>query len=304
MIASASVVSLGEVLIDFVPLDFVGPIELAPTFHRAPGGAPANVAVALSRLGIGSAFIGKVGGDPFARLLRHTLADEGVEVSGLVDAPDAHTPLAFVGSDGGGGRSFVFYHRGMADTLLRPEEVDRDLIAHARIFHFGSVTLAEEPSRSATLSAAQWAHEQGCLVSFDPNVRLELWDSPTRALDSITQTMQCADLIKVSADELDFLTGSSDPAEACRRLRTHGPKLAVVTLGSKGCYYDTGAAAGTLRAGVSPNASDRTQLRDEVTLIPALRLAIAAGAITTTRYGAIPALPTRAEVDALLQDFA
>src|SRR5207244_13499361 len=134
----------------------------------------------------------------FARFLRQTLADERVNVHGLVDAPNAHTPLAFVGSDGGGGRSFVFYHRGMADTLLRPDEVDRDLIAHAGIFHFGSVTLAEGPSRTATLSAAQWAREHGCLVSFDPNVRLELWDTPSRALESIRQTMACADLVKVS----------------------------------------------------------------------------------------------------------
>src|SRR5438445_6739436 len=173
MTSWASVVTLGEVLIDFVPLDFEGPIELAPTFHRAAGGAPANVAVALARLGVDVAFIGKVGGDAFGHSLRAILTTEGVDVRGAVESPTAQTALAFVGSDGRGGREFVFYHRGMADTLLRAEEVDRELIANARIFHFGSVTLAAEPGRAATASAAQWAREAGCLVSFDPNVRLE-----------------------------------------------------------------------------------------------------------------------------------
>ena len=315
-----AVVCLGEVLIDFVARDGDLPLQQATNFHKAAGGAPANVAVALARLGTSVAFIGKVGGDAFGQSLRETLAAEGVTVRGLVEAPTARTALAFVGSDGHGGRQFVFYHRGMAHTLLRSEEVDRELIANARIFHFGSVTLAAEPSRAATAAAAQWAHEAGCLVSFDPNVRLEVWDSPRHALDSMIDTLRVVDIVKVSSDELTFLTGTSDPAEACRTLRDHGPTVAIVTLGGGGCYYQTVSASGhvpgiavesvdSLGAGDAFVAgvlaclsayADRDDVCVEATLVPALRFANAVGAITTTRYGAIPALPTRTQVQALL----
>jgi fructokinase len=277
--------------------------------------------VALARLGTGVAFIGKVGGDAFGLSLRETLAAEGVTVRGLVEAPTARTALAFVGSDGHGGREFVFYHQGMADTLLRPEEVDRDLIANARIFHFGSVTLAAEPSRTATAAAARWAHEHGCLVSFDPNVRLEVWDSPRQAWDTMIDILSVVDVVKVSSDELAFLAGTSDASDACCVLREHGPDLAIVTLGGGGCYYQTATTSGQVSgipvkavdslgagdafvAGVLAGLSaypDITMLRDEDALVSALRFANAVGALTTTRYGAIPALPTRAQVETLLE---
>ena len=313
-------VCLGELLFDFVALGDSLRLEQATTFHRAPGGAPANVAVALTRLGTRSGFIGKIGGDAFGRSLRQTLAAEGVDLRGLVDDSAARTPLAFVGSDGVGGRSFVFYHDGMADTLLRPDELDRELIAAARVFHFGSVTLAAEPSASATIAAARWAREHGCLVSFDPNVRLELWDSPPRALERIVDALHMVDVVKVSSDELEFLTGTSDPVQASHRLREHGPVLAVVTLGADGCYFDAAACAGQvpgvrvtpvdslgagdafvagLLAGLSAR-SGTAVCDDQDSLIRTLRFANAVGAITTTQYGAIPALPTRAQVERLL----
>jgi fructokinase len=315
-----AVVCLGEVLTDFVALDGTLPLPQATTFQKAAGGAPANVAVALARLGTSVAFIGKVGGDAFGQSLRETLAAEGVDVRGMLEAPTARTALAFVGSDGRGGREFVFYHQGTADTLLRPEEVDRALIAHARIFHFGSVTLAAEPSRTATTVAARWAHEHACLTSFDPNVRLEVWDSPRHALESIIEILRLVDIAKVSYDELAFLTGTSDVSDACRVLRDHGPTIAIVTLGGGGCYYQTVTSSGQVPgiavesvdslgagdafvAGVLACLSaspDLTVLRDEARLVDALRFANAVGAITTTRYGAIPALPTRAQVEHLL----
>ncbi len=225
-----------------------------------------------------------------------------------------------MGSDAQGGREFVFYHHGMADTLLRPEEVDRDLIANARIFHFGSVTLSAEPSGTATATAAHQAREHGCLVSFDPNVRLEVWDSAHRASASMLDILSVVDVVKVSSEELAFLTGTSDAADACCFLREHGPKLAIVTLGGGGCYYQTDNASGHvsaihveavdslgagdafvagLLAGLS-GYPDTAVLGDEELLVPALRFANAVGAITTTHYGAIPALPTPAQVEALL----
>jgi sugar/nucleoside kinase (ribokinase family) len=278
------------------------------------------VAAALARLGVPVAFIGKVGGDAFGVALRETLAAEGVQVDGLLETPTAHTALAFVGSDGQGGRRFVFYHEGTAHTLLEPAEVDHDLIAAARIFHFGSVTLAAEPSHAATTSAARWAREHGCLVSFDPNVRLEVWDSADRARATMIDSLRLADVVKVSGDELAFLTGTVDAATACGVLREHGPGLAIVTLGGGGCYYQTATSAGhisaipvevvdTLGAGDAfvagllaclSAAPDRTILADAARLESALRFANAVGAITTTQYGAIPALPTRAQVEAAL----
>lgn len=314
-----AVICLGEVLTDFVALDVTLPLQRATNFQRAAGGAPANVAVGLARLGVSVAFIGKVGGDAFGRSLRETLAAEGVDERGLVQAPAAQTALAFVGSDGHGGREFVFYHHGMADTLLHADEVDRDLIANASIFHFGSVTLAAEPSRTATIAAARWAHERGCLVSYDPNVRLEVWDSPRQALDSILEILGVVDVVKVSADELAFLTGTSDASAACRVLLERGPTAAIVTLGGGGCYYQTVNSSGQVR-GIPVDAVDSlgagdafmagllaclsahpAALADDDQLVPALHFANAVGAITTTRFGAIPALPTRAEVESLLQ---
>jgi fructokinase len=314
-----AIVSLGEVLVDFVALDDSLPLEHAAVFQRAAGGAPANVAVALVRLGAAVGFVGKVGGDAFGRTLRETLATEGVDVRGLLDAPGARTALAFVGADARGGRRFEFYHERTAHTLLQPEEVDRDLIAHARIFHFGSVTLAAEPSRSATSAAARWARQGGQLVSFDPNVRLELWDSPGRARSSIVDILSLVDVVKVSSDELEFLTGASDPAAACRILCGYGPRVAIATLGSSGCYYQTSSTSGYV-LGVEVDAVDSlgagdafvagflatvalspaTILRDADALVSALRFANAVGAITTTKHGAIPALPTRAQVERLL----
>jgi len=316
-----AVICLGEVLTDFVALDVALPLQRATQFQRAAGGAPANVAVGLARLGISVAFIGKVGGDAFGRSLREMLAAEGVDERGLLQAPAARTALAFVGSDGHGGREFVFYHHGMADTQLEADEVDRELIANASIFHFGSVTLAAEPSRSATAAAARWAHEHGCLVSYDPNVRLEVWDSPRQARDLILEMLGVVDVVKVSADELAFLTGTSDASDACSVLLEHGPTAAIVTLGGGGCYYRTVTSSGHVR-GLPVDSVDSlgagdafmagllaclsahpatTVLTDEAKLVSALHFANAVGAITTTRFGAIPALPTRAEVETLLQ---
>jgi sugar/nucleoside kinase (ribokinase family) len=267
---------------------------------RAAGGAPANVAVGLARLKRRSAFVGKVATDLFGRSLREVLESEGVDLRGLVEDAAAQTPLVFAGPDGEGGRTFVFYHHQMADTLLRGDELSaaRELIAHATAFHFDSVTLAAEPSASATLDALDWARERGCLVSFDPNVRLEVWASADAAHAGIVGCLSLVDLVKVSADEVRFLTGTIDVPEACRRLRAHGPTVAVATLVQEGCYFDSGSASGTV-AGVPVRSVDslgagdafmagllagltaepwRHVARDEQAMHGALRFANAVGA--------------------------
>ena len=316
-------VCLGELLVDLVALGPDDSIESATTFRKAAGGAPANVAVGVARLGVSVGFIGKLGNDAFGRFLRTTMVTNGVDVRNLVTDPAAKTPLAFVGSEAEGGRSFIFYHRGLADTILRPEELDGELIGHASIFHFGSVSLAAEPGRSATFAAGRIARDRGCLVSFDPNVRLQLWDSADEARACILEALPLAHVVKVSSDETHLLTGTTEPPEAAAALRSLGPLLAVVTMAGEGCYYQSETSDGYLPAmDVAPvdstgagdafvagllvellSAGGRAAMPiAPVDLVRALRFASAAGALATTGYGAIPSLPSRARVVAYLGD--
>ena len=178
----ADVVCFGDLLIDFVPTVTGKGLADAPAFVKAPGGAAANVAVGLVRLGASSAFIGKVGEDPFGRFLAATLAAEGVEVAALRFEPRARTALAFVSLREDGEREFLFYRHPSADMLFRPDEVDTATIAAARIFHFDSISLAAEQPRETALHAAALAQAGGKLISYDVNLRLPLWrDAATAA---------------------------------------------------------------------------------------------------------------------------
>jgi fructokinase len=315
-----SIVCQGELLLDFVAVGSDPSIETATTFQKAPGGAPANVAVGVSRLGVSAGFIGKVSDDAFGRFLRETLQADRVDVRGLVVDPRARTPLAFVGPEPGGGRTWIFYHRGLADTTLRPEELDIELISHARVFHFGSVSLAAEPGRSATLAAARAAADHGCIVSFDPNVRLELWDSAEEARRWILDALPLAEVLKVSSDEVAFLTDIDEPGQAAAMLQRAGPPLVVVTLGPAGAYLRVGSSEATV-PGFEVDAVDPTGAGDAFVagllsrmleggewpgerpfqeLVGAVRFANAAAALATTQVGAIPSLPRREAVHALL----
>jgi len=317
------IVCLGEVLIDLVAADPGATVEESTVFRKAAGGAPANVAVGLARLRLHAAFIGKLAEDPFGKFLRITLESEGVDTSGLVTDQAARTPLAFVGAGMSKERGFVFYHRGMADTTLRTEELDRELIARARIFHFGSVTLVAEPGRTATIEAALLARGRGALVSFDPNIRLELWDRPQDAHDGILAVLPLANLVKMSLDEVLWFTGEDDLEAGARRLREYGPTVIAVTLGAEGAYFQTAAADGyvpgfkvasidatgagdafvaALLAELDKKADPKAALDDPVALRAALFVANAAGAIATTEYGVIPSLPRREAIDALVND--
>ena len=163
-----SVVCFGELLIDFVALESGVTVGEASGFQKAPGGAPANVAVAVSRLGYPSAFLGQVGDDPFGHHLADVLAADDVDVSGLKFSTEARTALAFVSLAAGGERSFSFYRNPSADMLMTPADVDLSVIDRASIFHFGSITLIDEPAKSATLAALQHALDQGLTISYDP----------------------------------------------------------------------------------------------------------------------------------------
>jgi fructokinase len=233
------VVALGELLIDFVPTVSGVTLIEAPAFKKAPGGAPANVAAGLVKLGSSCAFLGKVGDDAFGWFLKATLDEVGVDTRGLVFSTDARTALAFVSLRSDGEREFMFYRHPSADMLYTPDEVAYDLIQNARIFHLGSISLISEPSRSATLAALSTARQHGVIVSYDPNLRLALWPDAQAAKTGMLSIWSEADLIKVSEDELEFLTGMDDIDQAVEALWHDNLRLLVVTLGKQGCRYYT-----------------------------------------------------------------
>lgn len=239
---SVDVVAIGELLVDFVSTQAGVSVKDAPAFVKAPGGAPANVAVGVRRLGGTSAFIGKVGDDPFGNFLVETLDREGVVTSGIKRDALARTALAFVSLDDNGERSFAFFRNPSADMLLRADEINHSLISVCGVLQHGSISLIQEPSRSATLCAIRTAKESGALICYDPNLRLPLWPNDDEARKAIISAMPTADLVKIADDELLFITDTSSVSEALSVLRTAmgRPRPVVVTMGARGCLLNIG----------------------------------------------------------------
>ncbi|EMS46497.1 hypothetical protein TRIUR3_22532 [Triticum urartu] len=308
--APGLVVSFGEMLIDFVP-DMAG-ISLAESggFVKAPGGAPANVACAISKQRM---MILPFGDDEFGHMLVDILKQNSVNVEGCLFDQHLRTALAFVTLKSNGEREFMFYRNPSADMLLTEAELNLDLIRRARIFHYGSISLITEPCRSAHIAAMRAAKSAGILCSYDPNVRLPLWPSAQAARDGIMSIWKEADFIKVSDEEVAFLTqGDAHDEKNVLSLWFDGLKLLVVTDGEKGCRYFTKDFKGSL-PGYSVNTVDTTGAGDafvgslllnvakdgsifynEAKLREVLQFSNACGAICTTKKGAIPALPTTA----------
>jgi fructokinase len=313
------VACFGELLIDFVPT--VGGLSLAdaPAFKKAPGGAPANVACGIAKLGGKAAFIGKVGDDEFGHMLCEVLKDNHVITNGVRFDSHARTALAFVTLRHDGEREFMFYRNPSADMLFQPDELDIELLQQASIFHYGSISLITEPSRSTHLEAMRIAKEAGALLSYDPNLRLPLWPSADAAKEGIMSIWDQADIIKVSDEEVIFLTGA-DPKDDAHNLKMMpaGCRLMLVTEGAEGCRYytpkfhgqvgglkvqvvDTTGAGDAFCAGLlSQLAKSPSIVEDEEKLREALTFANACGAITTTERGAIPSLPDNQTVSRLL----
>ncbi|KAL9237506.1 hypothetical protein vseg_012044 [Gypsophila vaccaria] len=317
------VLSFGEMLIDFVPTVSGVSLAEAPGFLKAPGGAPANVAIAVARMGATAAFAGKLGDDEFGRMLAGILKENGVSDDGIVFDGGARTALAFVTLRADGEREFMFYRNPSADMLLRPDELNLDLIRKAKVFHYGSISLIVEPCRSAHLKAMEEAKAAGALLSYDPNLRLPLWPSADEARKQIMSIWDKAEVIKVSDNELEFLTGNSDIGDATAMSLWHpNLKLLLVTLGDHGCRYytntfkgsveafkvkavdTTGAGDSFVGALLSKIVDDHAIIEDEPRLREVLKFANACGAITTTKKGAIPALPTEAEVVEFIKNSA
>mgnify|MGYP004665675911 FL=1 len=306
------IVAIGEVLID---LTQKGTDELGVGQYAAnPGGAPANLAVAAARLGAETAFIGKVGADAFGSYLRRVLEENGVDTTGMLTDAHEHTTLAVVSVDGAGERSFSFYRDPSADVNLQAEEIPAALLRDTRVLHFGSVSLTAEPARSATLYAAKTARENGCLVSYDPNYRESLWHSREEAVAQMKAALPLCDILKISDEELPLLTGTNDPAEGSRQLSNLGIRLIFVTLGADGAFYRMGEHTGSVpgirvKVGDTNGAGDtffgaalsKLVREDLDTLTPERLAEIAAFAnkaasITTSRHGAIPAMPRLEEI--------
>lgn len=317
------VVCFGEMLIDFVPTVNGTSLAEAPAFKKAPGGAPANVAVGIARLGGSSAFIGKVGADEFGYMLADILKQNNVNNSGMRFDPTARTALAFVTLRDDGEREFLFFRHPSADMLLHESELDVNLIKQAKIFHYGSISLIEEPCKTAHLAAMAIAKESGSFLSYDPNLRLQLWPSEDAARKAIMSIWDQADLIKISEDEISFLTGADDPNDdnvVLEKLFHPNLKLLLVSEGSKGCRYytkqfkgmlpsipvkaiDTTGAGDAFVGGLLYNlACDVNLYQDEERLREALLFANACGALTVTEKGAIPALPTKEAVLKLIAE--
>jgi fructokinase len=318
---------LGEILIDLFPAEIGRRLAEVSAFHPKPGGAPANVAVAAARLGLQSAFIGKVGEDAFGQHLIETLRREGVETRGMRLDPYARTTLAFIAMPDVHHAEFVFYRNPGADLQLSEAELDRTLLGGTRGFHCGSLSLVDEPARSATHTAVKLAHAAGALVSFDVNFRPSLWPSPQLALDQIHALLPRASLLKVNEVELRLLAHleEAEPSRdwlesGTQALLALGPKLVVVTLGAHGSFFATPTGSGFVPA-FRVHTVDATGCGDAflaglvtrlltgpawqehlepARLLGDLRFANAVGAITSQTQGAIPALPTKSQVEQFL----
>lgn len=312
----ADILTLGELLVD---LTQTGVNEQRVRQYAAnPGGAPANVAVALSRLGVQAGFVGKVGADTFGRDLRAVLVRSGVDTRFLYETADALTTQAVVSVSPEGERSFAFYRSPGADTLLTTEEALAALESLPRILHIGSVSLTAEPVRSATLAAAESARARGGLVSYDPNYRAALWPDERTAVAWMKRPLAMTDILKLSDEELPLLTGTDDPSAGTKILAEYGIRLVLLTLGSKGTFYrfggltgavpsvkirvaDTNGAGdtflGALLRGLTLRAGDPFEGLTADELERLIRFANCAAALTCTRPGAIPAMPTLEEVE-------
>ncbi len=313
------VVALGELLIDFtcVSADADG----YPTMAAHPGGAPANFLAAVTKFGGKTALLGKVGTDTFGRLLTGTLEQAGIETRGIVASSDVFTTLAFVTLDAHGDREFAFSRKPGADTQLRFSELELPLIDDAKAFHFGTLSLTDEPARATTYRAVAYAKERGKLITFDPNLRKPLWKDLETAREQMLWGLSQADVVKISDEEIEFLFGLSPQEGAKKILCDYGVKLVFATCGADGCWFENQNACGhvdslkgikvvdttgagdifggsavwkVLQTGKRPEELNEAELRE------AVRFACTAAGLSTTKPGGISSVPELSAVAANL----
>lgn len=304
------VVALGELLIDFTMIH--ADSDGYPTMAAHPGGAPANFLAAIAKFGGKAAMLGKVGTDTFGKLLTSTLREVGIETKGIVASDDFFTTLAFVTLDANGDREFAFARKPGADTQLRFDELELSLLDETRVFHFGTLSLTGEPSRTTTYRAVEYAREHGKLITFDPNLRKPLWRELDEAKQQMLWGLAHADVVKISDEEVGFLFGLGVQGGAQYILEHFPVKLVFVTCGPDGCWFQNKNASGhvdslrniqvvdttgagdifggsavwkLLQTGKAPEALDEAALREIVSF------ACTAAGLSTTKPGGISSVP-------------
>lgn len=308
------VVALGELLIDFTQNGLSSQGNLL--FEANPGGAPCNVLAMLAKLGKKTAFIGKVGKDQFGHMLKATLEEVGIDTGNLIFDNDVHTTLAFVHNFPNGDRDFSFYRKPGADMMLEAEDVNEDLIKSSTVFHFGSVSLTDAKVREATKKAIRIARKNNLTITYDPNLRPPLWESFDFAKEQICFGLGQCDVLKISEEELEFITGIKAIPEAVSALRNEYPiPLILLTMGERGsaAYYkdlkverpaflqkktvDTTGAGDTFFASVISYVLEQgLDNLSEAQLADMLIFANAAASLITTKKGALRVMPKRQEV--------
>ena len=315
------VIALGELLIDFAPqsTNEAG----YPVLAANPGGAPGNFLAALSKYGCKTAMIGKVGEDSFGRLLIKTLNHAGIDTTGVITDPSVFTTLAFVSLDASGNRDFSFARKPGADTCLKPEEVNESLFSDAKVFHFGTLSLTDEPSASATRQAVELAKKHSLLISVDPNLRKPLWKREEDAKAAIEWSLHQADIVKISDEEIDWLWGLSPENGAWKLLTEYDVSLVYATLGPKGCYAATRRQAVNVQSPSGINVVDTTgagdifggsamsqfircgktpsELSEEV-LRKIVQFACTAASLSTQKHGGITSVPDITQINSLLNN--
>lgn len=317
--------TLGELLIDFLPVSYLEDTSLKQAFTPVAGGAPANVAASVCKLGIPSYFIGKVGEDIFGTFLQDTLKSLGVGTDYVSATMEGNTALAFVSLDKDGERSFTFYRKQCADSLLTKEDIPKNAFDKNTIFHHGSISLISNPSKEATEYAIDCAQKAGSIVSYDPNIRMLLWPDATAIKKTVPEYFKYAHVIKLSDEEVEFLFDSSSD-DIIHSLFSSATKLILITKGKKGAVaytpnnkialkgfnvnaVDTTGAGDAFMAGVLYQLLFRNitldtidkALESPLLLEEILLFANANAALTTTKKGAFAALPSLQEVDALIK---
>jgi fructokinase len=321
MKAGIQVTCVGEAIVDFVSTKAGVSLSGSPGFTKHAGGSPANIAAGLSKLGVRSAFAGKVGMDPFGMFLREALERAGVDSEGIRFDRDYRTRIAFVSRSARGEREFEFWETLPADERLTSSDLDAARIARSRIVHLSSFLLLREPARSALLALARTLSRRGCVISFDPNIRKSLWTSEQHARRLLLAVVKMSSVLRLNGSEAFFLTGIGSIAGAARNLLSRGPALVVITLGKDGCFLATKRIS-LVSPGFRVRAVDTTGCGDafhaallsgilgtgsapgEQTLrelASICEFSNAAGALTAMKPGVIEALPTRRQVNTFLR---
>ena len=313
------VVALGELLIDFATVG--ADAEGYPTMAAHPGGAPANFLAALTKFGARTALIGKIGSDTFGKLLMGTLEKAGIDTRGMVITDDVFTTLAFVTFDKCGDREFAFSRKPGADTCLAFEDIDLSLIDEAKVFHFGTLSLTDEPARSATYKVVEYAKSKGKLITYDPNLRKPLWRDLEEAKKQLLWGLAQADVVKISDEEVEFLFGMGVAEGAKHILDHYGVKLVFVTCGAGGCFFKNAVTEGHVPSLSAIHVIDTTGAGDifggsavwkllqlekapetltDVELRDLVAFACISAGLSTTKPGGISSVPALTQIEKYL----